>query len=196
MNEYAPTFPPTSIDYYCYPWKGVDGSADLRDNQDFNALAYLMMSNFEEPPSHEIAYTGAWVDNANRLGTFCMNHALFWPWMQNVLRKVVIGMVPYPDTPHVEYSPDDPDLPFASGMRYHAGDDDVEDDQYEFRPDGIFSPRSWTLSGPNRHSENSATHAHDKNDVMKLQEDSLFPSLPMMSISRLMNNVDSDEQQC
>ncbi|KAL1967188.1 hypothetical protein VTN77DRAFT_3479 [Rasamsonia byssochlamydoides] len=51
-GSYVPTFPPTSIDYYTYPWKDPSQSSPrTTENLDKNALCYLMMSDFAEPPS-------------------------------------------------------------------------------------------------------------------------------------------------
>ncbi|KAE8419608.1 hypothetical protein BDV36DRAFT_307579 [Aspergillus pseudocaelatus] len=174
LNEYAPTFPPTSIDYYCYPWKGLDGSEAPKDDLDTNALSYLMMSNFEEPPAGgSIEYTGPWVDDGDRQGTFVMNRTLFWPWMNRLLRQMVIAMTPYPDTPFVEWSGANPDLPWSSGIRFHAGDDDAQDSEYQFTKswNPFYPGFRWFLTGPKRHSEASATNPHDSKNKMILKED-------------------------
>ncbi|RHZ62474.1 uncharacterized protein CDV56_108562 [Aspergillus thermomutatus] len=177
LNEYAPTFPPTSIDYFCYPWRGADGTSAPKDNQECNALSYLMMSNFDEPPAHgAIDYTGAWVDDQSREGTFCMNQALFWPWMHSVLRQIVIGMVPYPDEPSVKWSPDNEDLPFRSGPKFHAGDDEAQDGQYQFKPAGFLWPHTWLLEGEYRQSQNMAVNGRDPHDTMTLTEESTSTS--------------------
>ncbi|EIT81230.1 hypothetical protein AO1008_02874 [Aspergillus oryzae 100-8] len=172
LNEYAPTFPPTSIDYYCYPWKGSDGSQAPKDNIEFNALSYLMMCNFDSPPAGgAIEYTGPWVDNGDREGTFVMNCDLFWPWMQGLMRKLVIDMVPYPDTPMCYWDDsNDPDHPFRSRIEYHTGDDAAEDSQYQFSPQW-WKPNTWWLIGPSRHSEIQVANPNDSRDTMKLQED-------------------------
>lgn len=170
MNQYAPSFPPTSIDYFCYPWRGPEGSENEEDNRDENGLSYLLMSNFDKPPgSGAIDYTGAWVDGKDRGAIFSMNRALFWDWMLPVLRQVVIGMVPYPDKPYCQWDGTDPDLPYQSGMNYHAGDNDAPDNLYRFVKLG---PNFWTAQGRELHSEASAKNPHDANDHMNLTQNS------------------------
>lgn len=189
VNEYAPTFPPTSIDYYCYPWKGLDGSEAPKDNLDTNALSYLMMSNFEEPPAGgSIEYTGPWVDDGDRQGTFVMNRTLFWPWMHRLLRQMVIAMTPYPDTPYVKWSGENPDLPWSSNIQFHAGDDDAQDDEYQFNESWNPSDPGcrWALTGPCRQSDASATNPDDSDNQMVISEYSPFS--PLSLIPRITGN--------
>lgn len=169
VNEYAPSFPPTSIDYWPYPWRGSDGSQDPQDNLDSNALSYLMMCDFESPPTGGVIdYSGPWVDDGDREGTFVMNRNLFQPWLHGLLRQIVIGMVPYPDKPYCEYR-GDYDLPFSSGMRFHAGDDEAEKNEYQFKPSQS-DPNTYNLWGETRESQAYAVHGEDSDDTMTLTE--------------------------
>lgn len=183
MNEYAPTFPPTSIDYSSYPWKGLDGSQKKSDNLDTNAISYLMMSNFQDPPvSGSIEYSGAWVDG-DRDGTFVMSRGLFWPWMQSLMREIVIGMVPYPNEPVCYYSPSDPDLPFNTEMNFQVGDPLAQTNQYQF-PE-MKQGEVWKLSGEYRTSRKNAVNEIDMNDKMVVMQWCMFPLNPAISGKRL-----------
>ncbi|KAK6510177.1 hypothetical protein TWF481_004890 [Arthrobotrys musiformis] len=59
INGVAPTFVPTSIDHYNYPWiePGTGGSG--QDGADQNAFCYLTMADFNKPPEIAgLAYSG------------------------------------------------------------------------------------------------------------------------------------------
>lgn len=169
VNKYAPTFPPTSIDYFCYPWQGVDGTQKRDNDLDTNALSYLMMSNFQDPPaSGGIDYSGAWVDQ-DRDATFVMSRDLFWPWLQSLLREVVIGMVPYPKSPVCYYDGSNPDLPFVTMLNFKAGDDAAKPSQYHFTK--LSWKDSWLLRGENRSSKETAVNGRDAADKMILTQE-------------------------
>ena len=141
-----------------------------------------MMSNFQDPPaSGGIDYSGAWVDE-DRDGTFVMSRDLFWPWMQNLLRKVVIGMVPFPKEPICYYDGSNPDLPFVSEMNFKAGDDYAQDSQYQFgKWDNMFGIDICTLTGEYRSSSKDAVNGRDEKDKMVLTQECMSPLNPAIS---------------
>ncbi|PYH40188.1 uncharacterized protein BP01DRAFT_370097 [Aspergillus saccharolyticus JOP 1030-1] len=151
LNPYAPSFPPTSIDYFCYPWRGTNGQGSNQDNQDDNALSYLLMSDFKNPPAEgAIAYTGPWVDHASgRDASFCMSRTLFWGWMLPLVRQVVVAMTPMPDKPYVEYVGTPSDTPWSFGARYHVGDSGASDSDYQWVPNGN---NGWSTSTADKSS--------------------------------------------
>ncbi|KAL5592277.1 hypothetical protein FOBRF1_013303 [Fusarium oxysporum] len=165
LNTYEPTFPPTSVDYDCYPWRSNSWDTD-QDNQDTNALCYLMMSKFESAPSKTLSYSGQFIDSSHD-ATFVMNRSLFWPWMFSVLRNVVIDMIPVPDTPYLEWDNTDPAHPYVSSMKYHFGDWTCSASDYSFIPAG---PGSWTWGGRPLSSSNSVSNPNNSNDYETINE--------------------------
>ncbi|KAK9630031.1 hypothetical protein V6Z98_003581 [Aspergillus fumigatus] len=164
LNEYAPSFPPTSIDYFCYPWRGVDGSGANKDDQDSNALAYLLMSDFKNPPAEgSIQYSGPWVDGDDRVASFCMNRALFWNWMLPIARQVVVAMTPVPETPYVSYAGTPPDMPWRTRPRYHIGDTNASANDYKWVPN---PSGGWSTSMPMKFTWDKVTVPHNSNDWM------------------------------
>ncbi|KAM0095801.1 hypothetical protein ACP6JD_000611 [Aspergillus fumigatus] len=164
VNEYAPSFPPTSIDYFCYPWRGVDGSGANKDDQDSNALAYLLMSDFKNPPAEgSIQYSGPWVDGDDRVASFCMNRALFWNWMLPIARQVVVAMTPVPETPYVSYAGTPPDMPWRTRPRYHIGDTNASANDYKWVPN---PSGGWSTSMPMKFTWDKVTVPHNSNDWM------------------------------
>ncbi|KAL6882851.1 hypothetical protein HDV57DRAFT_516897 [Trichoderma longibrachiatum] len=97
-DRYQPTFPPKEIYYDTYPWRDTPSSPNVDDNEN-NALCFLMLFN---PPRHgpqAITDSGQWVDVNNGMANCVLNRLLLWPWMHTVLRDVVIAMIPAPTTP-------------------------------------------------------------------------------------------------
>lgn len=101
------------------------------------------MSNFAQPATDAVSYTGQWVDT-NHDATYVLNRSLFWSWMFSVLRDVVKSMVPVPDTPTLYWDNTDPDHPYASAMEYHFGDNTATDNDYKFVSTG---PGQWSWTG-------------------------------------------------
>ncbi|KAF9779929.1 hypothetical protein IL306_001057 [Fusarium sp. DS 682] len=165
VNPYEPTFPPTSIDYDCYPWRSNPWDTD-QNNLDTNALCYLMMSKFESAPSKTLSYSGQFIDSSHD-ATFVMNRSLFWPWMFSVLRNVVIDMIPVPDTPSLVWDNTDPAHPYASSMEYHFGDSTCSASDYCFTSAG---PGSWTWDGRPLSSYNSVSNPNNSNDYETFNE--------------------------
>ncbi|KAF7166596.1 hypothetical protein CNMCM5623_000191 [Aspergillus felis] len=168
LNKYAPSFPPTSIDYFCYPWRGADGSGANKDDQDNNALSYLLMSDFKIPPAEgSMKYSGPWVDGDDRVASFCMNRALFWNWMLPIARQVVVAMTPVPDTPYVSYAGTPSDMPWRTGPRYHIGDTDASANDYKWVPN---PSGGWSTSSPMKFETNTVYDPHNSNDWMVGEE--------------------------
>lgn len=171
LNKYAPTFPPTSIDYHCYPWRGPKGNDREEDGVDKNALCYLMMTNNKSNPSQVgLPYTTAWVDDQDHGATFCMNRSLFWPWMQEIIRDVIIGMVPFPDKPSVEWNDIDHNLPFGSSINTHVGDLNPSKNEYTWVTNWQPGKLKWNLDCPERQSKNKAYNPRKQSDWMELIE--------------------------
>lgn len=104
VNGHAPSFPPTSVDYYMYPW--IDPSAPGRpiDNLDQNALCYLMMTGDAQPPYPAVInYSGAFVNSdSNHGGIMCMNTSQFWDaWLLPIFRKLNKVLEFIPEAPYV-----------------------------------------------------------------------------------------------
>ncbi|KAK3373916.1 hypothetical protein B0T24DRAFT_679302 [Lasiosphaeria ovina] len=103
LNTNAPSFVPTSIDYYNYAWHnpGSDpnGTGAKVDDIDENALCYLTMSDFASPPEPVgFSFSGTFVDDS---AVLCMNARLFWDlWMLPLFKKVnqeleLVALEPY-----------------------------------------------------------------------------------------------------
>ncbi|KAL2679393.1 hypothetical protein Neosp_010167 [[Neocosmospora] mangrovei] len=165
VNKYEPTFPPTRIDYDCYPWRSNSYDQD-QNNQDTNALCYLKMSNFESPSSKTLPYTGQFVDSSHD-ATFVMNRSLFWPWMFSVLRDVVVGMIPVPDEPTLYWDDTDPDHPYVGGMGYHFGDWNASSSYYNFTPSG---PGRWSWDGRPQYSSKRCQNPNRGDDSETIQQ--------------------------
>ena len=137
-----------------------------------------MMSNNKSPPVGQIFnYSGPWTDGTN--STFCMNQALFWPWLLPLLKDFTVAMTPVPDTPYVRWKDIDHDHPYSSGMSYHFGDSEFDGSAYEFSKKGA---NTWTWGAQNivqrvleslrLHTSNKATNPSNSNDYMELDETS------------------------
>lgn len=162
MNKYVPSFPPTSIDYDIYPWKS--GGSTPRNNDDMNALCYLMMSKFETPPTKGgIAYSGQFVDEDHD-ATFVMRHDLFWEnWMFTVFHKLLRGLIVVPVEKGSVQWKGHGKYPFLALPTYNVGDDSKYDDYncYWFqRKDSS----SWYWGGQRFWTNASAEDPGDSND--------------------------------
>ncbi|XXH03861.1 hypothetical protein Hte_010267 [Hypoxylon texense] len=172
LNKYAPSFPPTGIDYATYPWRGDDGSGPDKDGQDQNALSYLMVSDFRNLPSEgAIPYTGAWVDGYSRGASFCMSRTLFWKWLLPVMREVVKAMTPIPETPYVVYNGTPKDAPYGNGYKWHIGDASAPYYDYKWVPSG---QATWKATSPRKETSNRATDTHDSTDYEVVSESSML----------------------
>lgn len=82
---------PTSIDYYNYAWHDPnydpDGTGPIANGIDENALCYLTVSDFANPPEPAgLSFTGTFVDDN---AVFCMNRSLFWDkWLLPLLQEI------------------------------------------------------------------------------------------------------------
>ena len=164
VNEYAPSFPPTSIDYKNYPWLNPSASNPVRqDNIDQNAISYLMMGSFQTPPSPVgLPYSGTFVEE-NCL--YCMNRRIFWgSWLLEQLSTVIKMMELVPDTPYVAYNDDDPHFPWVVGVRLHVGNSGGADSDYVFQQSGG-DPASWSWNGNQKDSEDTAYGGGDHERV-------------------------------
>ncbi|EAL86528.2 hypothetical protein AFUA_3G02430 [Aspergillus fumigatus Af293] len=142
----------------------LDGSGANKDDQDSNALAYLLMSDFKNPPAEgSIQYSGPWVDGDDRVASFCMNRALFWNWMLPIARQVVVAMTPVPETPYVSYAGTPPDMPWRTRPRYHIGDTNASANDYKWVPN---PSGGWSTSMPMKFTWDKVTVPHNSNDWM------------------------------
>ncbi|PYH77439.1 hypothetical protein BO82DRAFT_423674 [Aspergillus uvarum CBS 121591] len=116
-----------------------------KDYQDDNAMSYLLMSNFKNPPAEgAMGYTGPWVDGAGDRGaSSCMSRTLFWEWMLPLARQVVVAMTPVPDTPYLEWVGTPADTPYGFWTRYHIGDAGASDSSYKWVPNAY---GGWSTS--------------------------------------------------
>ncbi|KAI1175629.1 hypothetical protein F4777DRAFT_319164 [Nemania sp. FL0916] len=157
-NVEAATFPPTSIDYFVYPWQDPSVSSPrLIDGDGKNALCYLMMSHFRTPPSLPgLAYSGAFVTEGSLGGLYVMNSNSFWnDWLIPLLQGLNKGAEVIPDEPYGVYDPrKEPQFPYIVSMRYHAGvnkSHGTTDQYYAFKKDQSHVGK-WTWSGKKRTS--------------------------------------------
>ncbi|KAI1143197.1 hypothetical protein F5Y05DRAFT_367832 [Hypoxylon sp. FL0543] len=146
----AATFPPTSIDYFVYPWKDPTSSSPrLTDGSPKNALCYLMMSDFTGPPTRiGLEYSGTFVNGG---GLYTMNSNIFWDnWLLPLLQGLNKGAEIIPDEPTNVYYPNPSDgYHWASGMRYHvgvSGTHGTKEPYYAFTKSS-WRPGTWTWSG-------------------------------------------------
>ena len=133
-----------------------------------------MMSNNKIPPTGQsLNYSGAWVDGSN--STFCMNQALFWPWLLPLLKDFSAALTIVPDKPHVTWDNKDHDHPYSTGMRYHFGDSGFSKSDYELVKNG---EATWTWvahSGfldSHLSSSSTATNPGNSKDYQKVVESS------------------------
>ncbi|KAK6351918.1 hypothetical protein TWF718_005061 [Orbilia javanica] len=151
INGVAPTFVPTSIDHYNYPWiEPGSSSTSGQDGLDQNAFCYLTMADFTKPP--EIAgltYSGPFVDKDNG-ATFCMNSNIFWDtWLLPLLQEINMQTMVNPDTPYLAFA-NDSGAVYVS-CEYHIGNNDsnvsASDSTFAWTRsiDGDGKP-SWTWS--------------------------------------------------
>ncbi|KAK6526112.1 hypothetical protein TWF281_011149 [Arthrobotrys megalospora] len=124
-NPDQTTFPPTSVDYYVYPWKGESGDDAAADNLPNNALCYLMMSGFRPPPTPPIGlpYTGPYVNGG---GTYCLSKSIFWDqWLFPALEDFTKGVTVNCDYPTYTVAALDSDWPVTidAGYRIEGQED-------------------------------------------------------------------------
>lgn len=123
LNANAPSFVPTSIDYYNYAWHDPStdpyGTGSKVDDMDKNALCYLTMSDFVTPPEPVgITFSGTFVDES---AVLCMNSRLFWGrWMLPLLKKVNRELQLIPLEPYLEPT-QDRDWDVACGPSFSFG---------------------------------------------------------------------------
>ncbi|KAK0630858.1 hypothetical protein B0T17DRAFT_616462 [Bombardia bombarda] len=109
LNSNAPSFVPTSIDYYNYAWhdpsSDPNGTGKKVDGIDQNALCYLTMSDFVTPPEPVgITFSGTFVDDS---AVLCMNTRLFWDrWMLPLFKRINQQLQLIPQEPSLGPSSD------------------------------------------------------------------------------------------
>lgn len=104
VNATAPTFVPTSIDYYNYPWHDPSNpNSPVADGLDQNALTYLTMTDYANPPVPVgMAYSGAFVETGQG-ALACMNARLFWnSWLLPLLQEINQATQLVPTAPYLE----------------------------------------------------------------------------------------------
>lgn len=138
------------------------------DDNENNALCYLMVSNPPTPDPQAVTYSGQWVDVNNHMATYVLNRSLLWPWMHTVLRDVVIAMIPAPITPILYWDNTDHEHPYACGMRYEFGDSTATDNDYQFLPSAA---NQWTWTGRSLHTDARVANPRDWNDYETITED-------------------------
>jgi hypothetical protein len=109
VNPHAPTFPPTAIDYYNYPWRDPSNYDNLKNNQndkdglDQNGFSYLITTQKKEPPEARLLEYSAPFVNKTHGAVFCMNRDLFWgSWMLKRLQNLVRGTELIPQEVYLE----------------------------------------------------------------------------------------------
>ncbi|KAH8802996.1 hypothetical protein F5884DRAFT_756299 [Xylogone sp. PMI_703] len=109
VNPHAPTFPPTSIDYYNYPWRDPSSYANLETNKndkdglDQNGFSYLITTQKKDPPEARLLEYSAPFINKTHGAVFCMNRELFWgSWMLQRLQNLVRGTELIPQEAYLE----------------------------------------------------------------------------------------------
>ena len=106
VNRRAPSFTPTSLDRYSYPYIGPKDPNGKRANDfDQNALRYLMMTGNTTPKNPAtLDQTGAYVDGTpNHEGLLCMNADQFWAeWLLPLLMPLNQASEVQCDTPHTK----------------------------------------------------------------------------------------------
>ncbi|KAK6517480.1 hypothetical protein TWF281_004132 [Arthrobotrys megalospora] len=121
INGAAPTFVPTSIDHYNYPWVEPGSySTSGQDGNDQNAFCYLTMADFHKPPEIPgLTYSGAFVNKENG-ATFCMNSNVFWEsWLLPLFQEINMQTQINPDTPYLAFADDHGDC--YTDCCYHVG---------------------------------------------------------------------------
>lgn len=143
------TYPPTSLDYYVYPWKGETSSSAPQNNSPDNCLGYLMMSDHRPNPFPKgIPYSGPFTEAG---AAYCMNTAIFWDsWIVPLLNLLNQGAELYPKKPIIDS--DDNTVALDLGV----GNDPNFPSQgyafFDFKPDG---PGSWSWTGVPEPKKNS-----------------------------------------
>ena len=154
------TFPPTSIDYFVYPWKDPKlSSPTLTDGSPNNALCYLMMSKFVTPPNVPgLEYSGAFVQTG---GLFAMRSDLFWDkWLIPLLQGINKGAEIIPDAPYVNYDSSKSKWPWSTNIAFHVGVSDghsgTTESYYAFTKD-TWQAKTWNWRGTERVQSKSAS---------------------------------------
>ncbi|OTA84420.1 hypothetical protein M434DRAFT_400466 [Hypoxylon sp. CO27-5] len=163
------TFPPTSIDYFVYPWKDPNSSSSqLIDGSPKNALCYLMMSDFTTPPTRiGLEYSGTFVNGG---GLYTMNSDMFWAkWLLPLLQGLNKGAEIIPDEPSNNYYPNPSDgWHWSAGMNYHMGVDGThgtKDPYYAFTK-CTWRPGTWTWSGKRKDKSKTVSDGGHKTQTV------------------------------
>jgi hypothetical protein len=170
-NQNATSFPPTSIDYQRYPWIDPgNSSATKEDNIDTNALCYLMMSGFDEPPDPPaMQYSGTFVDDDTKPGIYSMNSTVFWDsWLLPLLQTINQGAEVIPEKPMVTYT-SGKEYPYQVNEESSLGDNskhpNADDTYFKFVAADQSGSKKWTWTGDPLTSTNSAQGDYDKQTV-------------------------------
>ncbi|KAI1177489.1 hypothetical protein F4777DRAFT_207732 [Nemania sp. FL0916] len=169
----AATFPPTSIDYWVYPWLDPNVSnPPLTDDSPNNALCYLMMSDFKPSPARVgIEYSGAFVNGG---GLYVMNSDNFWGnWLIPLMQGLNKGAEIIPLEPVAEYRPERATYQFDTNIRYSVGvdgDSGTTDPYFAFTKSSS-QPPTWTWSGAEKTS--SKTTSNGAGIVLEVSQKSI-----------------------
>lgn len=107
VNGHAPSFPPTSLDYYMYPWIDPSNPGSPTNDLDQNALCYLLMTGNVKPPAPAVInYSGTFVDaSSDHGGVLCMNTSQFWDtWFLPIFQELNKASEIVPTAPICDYS--------------------------------------------------------------------------------------------
>lgn len=191
VNTTAPTFVPTSIDYYNYPWV-EPGTTEKVNDLDKNALCYLTVSQTIPPDPVGLPYSGVFVEDG---GMLCMNSSLFWDWLLSLLRELnqKTELVPLKPqlTPITDNSVWDfrvaPKLTFGSNSKHTS-----KADRYFDWEKGTSDTITWTWTGDTLTSSDKATN---KSSELKLSETCKSPCFPWtgLPLAELHGNMDSSQ---
>lgn len=86
------------------------------------------------------------------------------------MRKLSRAMTPIPDNPYVEYIGTPLDTPFRFGPRWHFGDNNAPDGDYEWL---LSDQTTWKAKPPHKTSADRAYNPNEKNDCMTADESSM-----------------------
>ncbi|KAK6538428.1 hypothetical protein TWF694_010013 [Orbilia ellipsospora] len=139
VNGFAPSFVPTSIDDYTYPWIEPGASSSTgEDGLDLNSLSYLTMSDFNQPPDVPgLRYTGEFVTK-NDGAVLCINSSIFWDkWLLPLLQELNMCTQVNPDKPYLSWCEDDRYTALIA-IKYHIGNSNPgitsSDPYFAFKP--------------------------------------------------------------
>jgi hypothetical protein len=158
VNPDASSFPPTSLNYYMYPWLDPAVNNPVAKNLlDENAFCYLMMtSNVTAPNPAVLQYSGTFVDaTSNHGGTLVMNSAQFWnQWLLPLITFLNMASEIQCTTPIAEaYGNGVVKVAPRFTMSFNPDHTSSNDSYFQFEPAG--DGGGWTWVGDKSTSYNS-----------------------------------------